>query len=86
METGNIIHAMEHFVCKLASHAELAAPLANRTRGQWPYRPASKERAMTNRPMILYDLNFLGIHIKENKKSCLKQGSNPGPLVHSLTL
>ena len=34
----------------------------NKTRGQWPYRPVSKERAMTDRSMILYDFNFLGIH------------------------
>ena len=31
------------------------------TRGQWPYRPASKERTMTNRPMIPHNFNFLGI-------------------------
>ena len=36
--------------------------------GQWPYRPASKEKAMTNRPMILSDFNFLGIYIKKAKK------------------
>ena len=35
------------------------------TRGQWPYRPVSKERAMTNGPMILYDFHFLCIHMKE---------------------
>ena len=33
-----------------------------KTRGQWPYRPASKE-------MILYDFNFLCIYINESKKS-----------------
>ena len=38
------------------------------TRGQWPYRPASKERTMTNRPMILYEFNFISIHLKERKK------------------
>ena len=40
---------------------------ARQTRGQWPYRPAAKGRAMANRPMILNDLNFLCIHIKERK-------------------
>ena len=56
------------------------------TRGQWPYRPAPKEKAMTNRPIILYDFNILGIHIKERgKMSCLGRGSNPGPHVHNPT-
>ena len=35
------------------------------TRGQWPHRPASKERTMTDKPIIPYDFNFLGTHIKE---------------------
>ena len=50
--------------------AVLRAPVVENfytTRGQWPYRPASKERAMTNRPVIIYDFNFLGIHINERK-------------------
>ena len=33
---------------------------ANVTRGQWPYRPAAT-RAMRNRHVILYDLNYLEI-------------------------
>ena len=47
------------------------------TRGQWPYRPASKERAMTNRPVIIYDFNFLGSHIKERKKVLPRAGIEP---------
>ena len=43
-------------------------PQDGRTRGQWPYRPASKERAMTNRPMILYDFNILWINLKVKEK------------------
>ena len=57
------------------------------TRGQWPYRPTSKERAMINRPMILHNFNFPSIDLKEGKKSCLEPGLNPGPLApHSNTL
>ena len=41
-----------------------------KTRGQWLYRPAPKEKAMINRPIILYDFNILGIHIKVREK-CL---------------
>ena len=51
--------------------AVLRAPVVENfytTRGQWPYRPASKERAMTNRFMILHDCNFIGNRIKESKK------------------
>ena len=55
--------------------------LFQKNRGQWPYRPASKERAMTNRPMMLYDFNFFGIRVKESKiRSYLGPGLNPGPL------
>ena len=32
-----------------------------RTRGQWPYRPAAT-RAMRNRHVMLYDLNYLNIY------------------------
>ena len=35
------------------------------TRGQWPHRPALKERTMMNRPMILLEFNFISIHMKE---------------------
>ena len=34
-----------------------------RTRGQWPYIPAST-RAMRNRHVMLYDLNYLNIALK----------------------
>ena len=51
-----------------------------KTRGQWPYRPASKEGAMTIKPITLYDFNFPGIPIKKrDKRSCLQWGSYPRP-------
>ena len=37
------------------------------TRGQWPYRPALKERAMTNRPIIPYNFKLFGLHVKKKK-------------------
>ena len=51
----------------------MEATSAHVTRGQWPYRPASNERAMTNMPMILYDFNILSIHMKEKNFFCLRQ-------------
>ena len=47
------------------------------TRGQWPYRPAPKERTMTNRPIIPYNFNFLGIGLKERKKVLPRAGFEP---------
>ena len=45
--------------------------------GNGPIEPASKRKAMANRPVIL---NFLGIIIKEkNNFPCRRRGSNPGP-------
>ena len=34
----------------------------DRTRGQWPYKPAAT-RAMRNRHVTLYDLNYLSKYI-----------------------
>ena len=55
------------------------------TRGQWPYKPASKDTTMTNRPMILFDFNLLGIHIKESGDRTLDlllHSPTPWPLCH----
>ena len=52
---------------RFAENTQFSPSLLDSTRGQWPYRPASNKRAMINRPMILYDINFLGILIKESK-------------------